>query len=227
MGLLEQQREERKSRIMDAVRRLITEHGYQGVTIRELARESRVSVPTLYKLFGGKYDLLFAAVASDFSGLLAAVSERGAASGLARVFSLIEVQCANLERTPRYSRILLSAFFGADPQAHELNETIGRTLRRALTIALREMQGDGQLAEWVEPNILAQRVASQCFITTLSWATEHLSDEALCPTMMYGVCLLLLGVARGGALPEIEKRARESQVQAVWHAAPSARRAAS
>ncbi len=91
MGLLEEQTEERKRRILAAVRRMISDGGYEGVTIRELAKESRVSVPTLYKLFGGKHDLLFAAVESDYANLLKATRGQVTGGGLERIFSLVEV----------------------------------------------------------------------------------------------------------------------------------------
>ena len=226
MGLLEQQTEERRQRILAAVRRMITDGGYEGVTIRELAKESRVSVPTLYKLFGGKQELLFAAVESDFANLVKANRSQVAAGGLERMFSLVEVQCENLCRTPRYSRSLLRVFFSAaEPQATDLSEAIARDLTKQLSDALASLSDGGELATWVEPRVLAQRLASQCHVTSLAWTTDHLSDEALLPTMMYGVCLMLLGVTRGAARNQVERRTREVQDRARWHSAIQARAA--
>ncbi len=37
--------------------------------------------------------------------------------------------------------------------------------------------------------------------------------------MMYGVCLMLLGVTKGAARKELERRAREVQQGARWHSA--------
>ncbi len=220
MGLLEEQTEERKRRILAAVRRMITDTGYEGVTIRELAKESRVSVPTLYKLFGGKRELLFAAVESHFANLLKATQSRDTGGGLERIFSLVEVQCEELCRTPRYSRSLLGVFFSTtDAQPIDLNEAIVRDLTRQFSDGLAALSYGGELATWVEPRVLAQRLAGQCHITSLAWTTEHLSDEALLPTMMYGVCMMLLGVTHGDARDQVERRAREVQDRARWHSA--------
>ena len=70
MDLVTQQREERRQRILEVARLLMADRGYDGVTMRELAEKSLVSVPTLYNLFGGKNKLLFAAVESYFLDLM-------------------------------------------------------------------------------------------------------------------------------------------------------------
>ena len=67
MDLVSKQREERKQRILEVGRRQIAAHGFDGVTMRELAEESLVSVPTLYNLFGGKNELLSAVWGLDWA----------------------------------------------------------------------------------------------------------------------------------------------------------------
>lgn len=52
MDLVAEQRLERRARILAAVRELLAERGWREVTIRDLARHCRVSVPTLYNQFG-------------------------------------------------------------------------------------------------------------------------------------------------------------------------------
>ena len=217
MSLIAEQRRERQERILSAVRRMIAERGFEGVTIRELARESRVSVPTLYKLIGGKDALLFAAVESHYSALLAGVDAES--GGVDRLFSIVDAQCDELQRTSRYSRALLGVFSGANPRAHALTETIVHELTSEFANALGQMSEERQLASWVEPRVLAQRLAAQCTACTLSWATDHLSNEGLRATMTYSVCLVLLGVARGRATRRLEQAAREAQGGAAWHPA--------
>ena len=58
MKLIEEQALERRERILEATRQFIAEHGAMDLTIRDLARACRVSVPTLYRTFGSKQDLL-------------------------------------------------------------------------------------------------------------------------------------------------------------------------
>jgi AcrR family transcriptional regulator len=81
MDLVSKQREERKQRILEVGRRQIAENGFDGVTMRELAEESLVSVPTLYNLFGGKNELLSAVVESYFERLLGSALRRPTGEG--------------------------------------------------------------------------------------------------------------------------------------------------
>ena len=46
MDLVTRQKEERKQRILDVARLLIADRGYEGVTVRDLAEKSLVSVTT-------------------------------------------------------------------------------------------------------------------------------------------------------------------------------------
>ena len=62
MSLLNDQMAERRERILEAARAIIGERGYEGLTMRELAQASRVTVPTIYNLIGSKEAVLFAAV---------------------------------------------------------------------------------------------------------------------------------------------------------------------
>ena len=53
---------ERRERILEAARGLIESRGYEGLTMRDLAGASGVTVPTVYNLIGSKEEVLFAAV---------------------------------------------------------------------------------------------------------------------------------------------------------------------
>ncbi len=73
MNLFEEHKAERRARILAAARELIAERGYDGITMRDLARASRVSVPTLYDLFGGKQALLLGELEHTFAAVVAAI----------------------------------------------------------------------------------------------------------------------------------------------------------
>ena len=50
-----------RAKLIEAATRLFTEHGYEGVTLSEIARRADVSTPAVYSHFAGKADLLVAA----------------------------------------------------------------------------------------------------------------------------------------------------------------------
>jgi hypothetical protein len=76
-----------------------------------------------------------------------------------------------------------------------------------LTIA----QQEGELAAWVDPQAIASALYAQYMSSVLRWASGELSDEQFPPTAKYGLCLILLGLARGEAARKLERLARECQ----------------
>jgi AcrR family transcriptional regulator len=214
MDLVAKQREERKQRILEAARLLIADRGYDGVTMRELADKSLVSVPTLYNLFGGKSELLLAAVESYFVGLVGNAGLAEAEEGLARIILLAETLGRETPRHATYARSLMG-FFGNVSDAGGIHEFVANQLTNALIGALEQMKRKRQLAAWVDPRALGTRLASQLSITTFEWARNQLSDEALLAAMLYGTGVTLLGVARGKAAADLERLVRKHQRKAA------------
>ena len=57
----EQNRLEKRARILDAALKVFAEHGYSGASMDAIAAAAEVTKPTLYQYFGGK-DALFQAM---------------------------------------------------------------------------------------------------------------------------------------------------------------------
>src|SRR5215468_6099300 len=114
MGLLEQQKSERRTRILTAARELIAERGFAGLTMRELAHASRVSVPTLYNLFGGKHALLVGEMEQTFARVVAGVQRAAGRGAVERAFSGCEAATRDLLAAPRFTRELVHLFLASD-----------------------------------------------------------------------------------------------------------------
>jgi AcrR family transcriptional regulator len=214
MDLVTRQREERKQRILATARQLIAEHGYDGVTMRDLAEKSLVSVPTLYNLFGGKNELLLAAVESYFGDLMGNAKNVQAPVGLAKLIAVADLLGRETPRHAAYARSLMS-FFGNVSDAGGLHEIATSRLTSELVGAIEQMQAKRQLVAWADPGALGARLASLLSITTFEWAREKLSNEGLRSAMLYGTGVMLLGLARGKAATELEGLVREHQETAT------------
>jgi AcrR family transcriptional regulator len=214
MDLVTKQREERRQRILDVARRLIAERGYDGVTMRELADESLVSVPTLYNLFGGKHELLFAAVEVYFRSLLVSAEKDAAEEGLARVLAVCQTLYRQVLKNAEYARSLMMFFFGSS-ESSLVREFVARELTKELVDGMQQMQSKRQLVGWVEVEALGERMATLMSMTAFEWATGHLSDEVLEASMQFGAAAMLLGFARGKAAVELEEIVRAHQACAV------------
>ena len=211
--LLGEQRLEREARVLEVARELIAELGYDGVTMRHLARESRVSVPTLYKHFGDKSALLVRAVGSQFGELLSRVDHAKAERGVELLLAIPDWAGRAIVRSPRYSRSVISVFV-ASGQIQEVTETVLGALAEEFERALRRIAEDGELEAWVDTATLAERLATQHVMTCLQWASGDLASRSLAPCLVYGVCMTALGAVRGGARHQLAARAREVQADA-------------
>lgn len=210
MGLLEEQKAERTERILETARRLIAERGYEGVNMRDLAEESRVSVPTVYKLCGDKNEVLARAVHGQFNSLLGAFTSSTGKEGLERVMAIVEGCGREMVRLSKYAHAVLEVLIGSG-QMGSVSELIAGALSDGVEEALREMAKKKQLAEWVDERVLAEQLTGHIILAALQWQTGHLDDKSLFPAMEYGVCTLLAGAARGGAVRRLQERARKSQ----------------
>jgi AcrR family transcriptional regulator len=69
LTLRQTQKEATRRRVMDAARELFDSQGYQGTTIREIARSAGVSVGSVFTTFASKYDVLSQVMQDRLDGL--------------------------------------------------------------------------------------------------------------------------------------------------------------
>src|SRR4051794_9182134 len=103
MSLLVEHKLERRRNIQKAARALIEERGYEGLTMRDLAERARVSVPTLYNLFGSK-DAILIAELQDVAAELARSLPKTGDSFLARGMVVFEAGQRAIENAPEFFR---------------------------------------------------------------------------------------------------------------------------
>src|SRR3569623_1888833 len=77
MSLFDEHKAERRERILAAARTLVAERGYEGLTMRDLARAAKVSVPTLYSLFGSKDAIIVTELEAMASSIARALQATG------------------------------------------------------------------------------------------------------------------------------------------------------
>ena len=188
--------------------------------MRDLAEHSLVSVPTLYALFGSKNELLFAAVESYFAELVGEVGITESEPGLPRILSLAEILSRETPRHAAYARSMMSFIGNASETADGISDLVAGRLSNALAVALTEMQEKRQLVSWADPRPLSERLAGQISITTFWWALHQISDDELRETMLYGVAVTLLGLARGRAAKDLEELVRQCQDSAYRAESP-------
>ena len=214
MNLVQEQALERRARILETVRQCIAKQGVLDLTIRDLASACRVSVPTLYRTFGGKEELLVEAVRSFFnSDVLGDKLEGTGSRGAARLLAIIDLCSKTMQDMPEYNQQLFTLFMNSDYGGQlgwDINESITLSARQALV----EIQEDGDLAPWVIIDVLAERVAAQCIIAVLEFCNGDLSIDSFAPAFGYSAAMLLLAATTGDAQTAFTKRIMKTQKRA-------------
>jgi AcrR family transcriptional regulator len=196
MDLVTEQRIARRGMILAAVRQLLVAQGYEGVTVRELARVCRVSVPTLYNQFGGKDQLLAAAIEDHFRVAHASAEFASAMPGRERLLAVIDRSAQQLLDMPAYHQRLIAAFSSLGSTSHVQMRVAGAFVD-LLAGELSVMQARRQLAAWVVPVHLAGQLVSACIGTAVQWSTGFIGTAQLQAAMRYAMGMVLLGALRG------------------------------
>jgi len=206
MGLLEEHKAERRERIRAAARRLVAERGYDGLTMRDLARAARVSVPTLYNLFGSKDAILTAEMESSV-GRVAAELPSGGESFFARGMAAFEAGMRVVTESPEFYRQLMRLFL-TSPEARPMRRRTEEGYIAVMASNLTAAKAAGQLADFADPTEVATHMFGLYIAAFLAWGADDLDLDGFRHAALSGICHLLLGVARGPFAAEVEARLR-------------------
>ena len=88
--LREQNMQKRRARLLAEARALLTAGGFEAMNLRDLARRSEVTVPTIYNLIGNKEEVLVALFAEALAEIEARVHTVKADTPLALAAAAVE-----------------------------------------------------------------------------------------------------------------------------------------
>ena len=208
MSAMEQNMEARRQRLLEEVRRLIESGGFEGLTMRELASASGVTVPTIYNLIGNKEAVLLAAVEEQTEGFTSAL-ERVQGD----LIEVVEATVRQLLRRPRYYRALLLALTNTE-HAGAAQRYAAQALSRQIERALKALEEANELASWIEPISISQRLHGHIDYAAIQWARGTLSNSAFRSAALLDTSLTLLGVTSGASQKRFAKTAQEHQATA-------------
>ncbi len=101
----------RRQAIIDAARRLIEEEGEAAFTMRRLATEAKVSVPTPYNLFGSKETVVRAVMDDDRAKFDEDFRATAAEHPLERIFDIIDTRFDTYRSNPSFHRALVRSLY--------------------------------------------------------------------------------------------------------------------
>ncbi len=208
MSMLDRKMAMRRQQILEAARRLIESQGYEGLTMRNLAVESGVSVPTLYNLVGNKEQVLFEAVEDQTRAFVSNLERAGG-----DLIAVIETAVRQLVRRPRYYRALLLVLAHSE-RAGSARRHVGRAIAEQIAASLAELADAGRLAKWVDRHALAQRLHAHLDMASLEWARGSLTATSFRAAALFDVATSMLGLSAGADREILEQIIREHQADA-------------
>jgi AcrR family transcriptional regulator len=113
-----------RARLLDAVRELATEEGYDGVTVRRVAERAGVSAPTAYQYFTSKDHLLVDVMTDLVTNTTSAIATRPirAASTIDRTVATLRRVMKRVEDEPNLYIAMTRAYISGTPEvAHARN----------------------------------------------------------------------------------------------------------
>ncbi len=214
-SLFETHKAERRARIQKAARRLVAERGYEGLTMRDLARAARVSVPTLYNLFGSKDAILTAELYEVANAIAAAIPPPGTeGSFFARGMAAFDAGMSIIEREPEFFRAAIQMFL-TSPATSEMRQRVEGAFIALNQMNLEAAQRAGHLVEWADPALVARHMHALQMAAYLAWGLGQLDFATFRAASLSGTCHLLAGVSRNAFHAEVIARLRMIQPELV------------
>ena len=200
MTLFDEHKSERRERIMAAARTLVAIKGYDGLTMRDLARAAKVSVPTLYNLFGSKDAILIAELQASASriGARLATGDSFFTRGMASFDAGMEL----IAEAPEFYRAVTQMAM-TSPETAPMRQRAVDAYVAIMAGNLAAAKQVDQLAAWAEPEIVARHMYAQFMACFLSWSVGELDWNTFRAAALSGICHILLGVVRGAFADDV------------------------
>jgi len=200
----------RRAAILEATRELLSKHGYDGTTVRDVAAQAGVAKGTLYNIYGGKDELIFAAVNDVRADVFDRTLELSPSPGIDTILKANEAVCEEVVRIPLYTEAISRALFGPMPAKMLIPSLIEfpiRHTRTELEAAIRL----GQIESDIDTGQLARQIVMQRWGIIIGWTLDQISTEEVTPDVRQATVRTLESVARPDTRAMLEKYLGDSK----------------
>ena len=159
---------ERGERILDVTRELLSEHGYHGVTMRDVAARAGVARKTLYDRFNSKDKLVLAALRDVLEGVEARAHAGAGEGGIDAILAHGVAVSRQIVRAPRYAAAMGHALFQADPKDTLIDALVGSAARRH-EHALTQAQQNDEVLQGIDLARMGLHLSAQSWGVLLLW----------------------------------------------------------
>ena len=190
---------QRRAQILATTRRLLSERGYEGVLIQDLADICGLSKQSVYNLVGNKRKVIADSVVDHVMSMARIAHEFGKTDK--NILCLIELYCLNFTTNPDYTRRAAIGMFQRD---RALCTGIRSKQKQLIRTWLHKQRMEGLLRDCVDVELLSGHIAVLNESNILDWAHGSCSVRDLCRNIITGHGFMLLGATRPTESPKIE-----------------------
>lgn len=182
----------RRASIIEAVRTLLARHGYDGVSMREVAAEAGVSPSTLYEIYESKDALILQSVRSFFEDM--GFEEESVPAGLDRLVLRLNA-IANFFETANKQGEGISRLLFQDQTNEAATEVLLSNAVAARQRSIEEMIEAGQLDKVADIELLARMMVSITWGAVLFYQRGEIDIGNLATELIQQSMTLLLPFA--------------------------------
>ena len=181
-------KQRRRQQILLAAHDLIARQGVRALTMRSLADEAAVSVPTVYALVGGRDDVIAALMESGVHRFDAGTTV-SRSRGLYRVTAVVELMADIIDHERELIHALLAsgALVSAGPEPLVLFHRARAELERAFAEAVE----DGHLRDDVDPAFAASVTVRTGIGAIIDWVVEQGDPDGLRADLMRSASVVI------------------------------------
>ena len=207
MNLWEQHKAERRERILAAARKLITHGGVEALSMRQLARESQLSVATLYNLYGSKADILYALLDQGMEAFDQSLTRIPTDDPITFATYCVDVATGMFISEKPFYRPLMAAI--NENTDKERDPIIGKHAMMDIIKGLDTGAAHGLFNGHTEVRLVARDIYLSLMQAMHFWSVEMYDDEQLREQCEYSILISLMGVVSDSVRPAMLARVSE------------------
>lgn len=192
---------DRRQRILDEAKALMTEAGASDFTIRELGRRAQVSVTTIYKAFGDKETVIAHALRDFYESLHVVLPARS--DDLIGYLSVIYGTSLDILRNPNYCVRLTDLYFSRS-LAPSLYEVIKSLPLQVFAPWIDDAAARGLLRGGIDPEEIKTLFANVEWANMQDWATGRVTDQELPVVRQKNFLLTARMICNDKLIPQID-----------------------
>ena len=191
MNRREENRAERRDRVLNAARKLIAEGGIEALTMRRLAQDAELAVNTLYSLFGGsREDILKAIIEDGIQDLDRILHEKTIDDPLTMAPAIANTVADYLLE---HEGVFRPAFLAEAHAVHQGEIGWGDvTALELLREALGGAASEGHLRDDIDLDLLGQHIFQSFRSSGRRWAAREIEGDEFRARAVYAVYVALL-----------------------------------